>query len=112
MQNHNMHLYGSASKWIQSKLKTIDVRIYDEKRRKVSIGDYITFITDSDEEIQVRVVGILVCETFSILYDMLNVLHIGYTFESEANYTDMYKYYSKEEENKYGVIGIAFEYID
>lgn len=104
-----MHLYEPSGELVASGLKTIEVRLYDEKRRNVNIGDEITFIRNDGSEINIIVTGITVCASFKDLYNHVNVIEIGYKSVSEADYNDMYKYYSKSEEDEYGVVGIKFE---
>ena len=43
MKNHVMNLTPSPLEKIRSGIKTIELRLYDEKRQAVSIGDTITF---------------------------------------------------------------------
>ena len=38
-------------------------------------------------------------------------MSLGYNYNQEASYKDMEKYYSKEEQNKYGVLGIEIKLI-
>ena len=51
--------------------------------------------------------------SFFDLYAHLSPLDIGYTEENKdsASYSDMEKYYSKEEQHKYGVVAIKIKLI-
>ena len=79
--------------------KTIELRLYDEKRKLISVGDTIKFINTEDSN-----------DTLSAteLYMHLPLLKCGYNDENinVASPDDMKIYYSKEKQNKYGVIGI------
>lgn len=95
---------------IQEGTKTIELRLYDEKRKMISIGDTITF-TNSDnpnEIICASVVDLFVFNSFDELYKNLPLLECGYTKDNidTASPYDMEKYYSKEKQQKYGVVGI------
>lgn len=110
MKNHTMNLNPSPFKMIQEGTKTIELRLYDEKRKMISIGDTITF-TNSDnpnEIICASVVDLFVFNSFDELYKNLPLLECGYTKDNidTASPYDMEKYYSKEKQQKYGVVGI------
>ena len=107
-----MHLADEPFEWVRSGKKTVELRLYDEKRRKIKIGDTIVFKRISDEQSEVRVVvqGLMRFRTFSDLLDfvprtLLN--HEGLTKEQQLE--RMRRYYSKEQEEKYGVLGIWFK---
>ena len=52
VKNHIMNLNPSPFKMIREGNKTIELRLYDEKRKKLSIGDTITFInTDNPNDV-------------------------------------------------------------
>lgn len=56
---HNMGLFEIPFNSIKSGKKTVEVRLYDNKRRKVKLGDTIKFtkVPESDETITVEVTG-------------------------------------------------------
>ena len=90
--------------------KTIEMRLYDEKRRAINIGDTIVFTANSDDEqkVDVEVVNIHLFKSFKELYAYLPLSKCGYA-ESEidsADAKDMEKYYSIEKQLEYGVVGI------
>ena len=107
---HEMKLKEHPFKMMKSGLKTIELRLYDEKRRAVQIGDTICFHRyDNDEEkIEVVVKNLYVFPSFKVLYEELPLIKCGYSKEDviNATYLDMTQYYTLEEQNKYGVIGI------
>ena len=110
MENHPMNLKPSPFKMIQEGSKTIELRLYDEKRKMISIGDVITFINteNSNDTLCVKVNDLFIFNSFDELYKNLPLLECGYTKEDidTASPYDMEKYYSKEKQRKYGVIGI------
>lgn len=96
---------------IRDGMKTIELRLYDEKRKLISVGDTIKFINteDSNDTLSVTVTNLFVFITsFGELYMHLPLLKCGYNDENinVASPDDMNIYYSKEKQNKYGVIGI------
>ena len=106
---HKMKLNPAPFEMIKSGQKTIELRLYDEKRQLVNIGDEIVFTnTVTGETLQTKVLKLYRFDSFADLYKTLPLLKCGYTSENvnKASYTDMEKYYSVEEQKKYGVIGI------
>ena len=95
---------------IRSGKKTIELRLYDEKRRKIEPGDTIEFtkIDDTSEVIIAAVKAIYVFDSFAALYSKLPLLKCGYTKENidKASPEDMNRYYTAEQQQKYGVCGI------
>ncbi len=98
---------------IESGIKTIELRLYDEKRQKISVGDTIRFMLFDDEskEFNARVKKLYVFPSFEELYKALPLTECGYTTDTvkQASPKDMQKYYSPEQERKYGVVGIKIE---
>ena len=65
---------------IKSGEKTIELRLYDEKRRKIRVGDIIVFTCrDGGERLARRVKALHVFADFRELYSSLDLLKCGYT---------------------------------
>ena len=106
---HSMQLQPSPFEMIRDGTKTIELRLLDEKRKKIRIGDTIVFTnTESKETIEVRVLDLLVFDSFETLYSRLPLLECGYTKDDvgTASPDDMNAYYPEELQRKYGVVGI------
>ena len=105
-----MNLNPSPFEMIREGNKTIELRLYDEKRKMISVGDTITFTnTDNPNDvISVTVTDLFVFDSFDELYKSLPLLKCGYTKEDidTASPNDMEQYYSKEKQQQYGVVGI------
>ena len=95
--------------------KTIELRLNDEKRRLINVGDEITFINTEDNRktLKTEIVNIYKYKSFKELYADLPLLKCGYTKEdiSNAKPEDMIEYYSEEQQKKYGVLGIEIKVI-
>lgn len=104
---HKMKLNESPFERIKNGSKTIEFRLYDEKRQKVKIGDKIEFLKlpDLQEKLLVDVTGLFKENTFYELFKKL------YNNEEEIREktNSMYEIYSKEKEIKYGVLGIKIK---
>ncbi len=104
-----MRLHPSPFEEIKSGEKTIELRLFDEKRQKIKVGDVIVFTsTEGNGEIRAVVVCLHRFESFEELYRALPLLKCGYTEKDvdTASPADMELYYSKDEQKKYGVVGI------
>jgi len=114
MKRHIMHLSAEPFTWIKEGKKVVEVRLYDEKRRKVELGDVIIFKKlNSKEEIKVRVKGLLRFQSFRDLFMFVPKEYLAHEALSLAEQIErMREYYSEEEERKYGVLAIWFEVID
>lgn len=107
---HEMKLHNSPFKKIKDGTKTIEMRLNDEKRQKIKINDEIVFINRTTlEQIKVKVINLHHFNSFEELYKNFNKISLGYEEKEEANPKDMEKYYSKEECQKYGVLGIEIK---
>ena len=111
---HSMKLHPAPFAMIASGRKTVELRLNDEKRRRISVGDVIEFTrTDREEKLSCRVVGLHLFSTFRELYSHFPLTAIGYAEEDVATASpdDMDAYYTKEEQEKYGVLGIELQVI-
>lgn len=104
---HKMKLNESPFERIKNGTKTIEFRLYDEKRRKIKIGDTIEFskLPDLEEKLLVDVIDLYREDNFEDLFKKL--------YESEEEVTRktnaMHEIYSQEKENEYGVLGIKMK---
>ena len=96
---HKMNLWNDSFEAIKDGWKTI--------RSKIEIGDEIEFTnTETNEEIICEVIKIYKYNSFEELYKNHNKISIGYKEDETANPNDMLMYYSKDNIDKYGVLGI------
>ena len=110
---HRMRLAPEPFAMIERGEKTIELRLYDEKRMAIKAGDMIRFESTSDEDeiLYMRVVSLHVFDTFADLYRALPLTECGYTAESAktASPADMNLYYSEAEQARYSAVGIRME---
>ena len=101
---HKMKLNESPFERIKNGTKTIEFRLYDEKRQKIKVGDKIEFskLPDLQEKLVVKVVQLYREDTFENLFRKL----CTDKEEIKRNTESMYNYYSPEKEKQYGVVGI------
>ena len=110
---HKMNLQDSPFKMIKDKEKTVELRLYDEKRRKIKVGDKIIFDNaNTNETITVEVLKLHIYKDFYELYKHFDKKTIGYKENEIKDPKDMEEYYSKDKIEKYGVVGIEIKVID
>lgn len=104
---HKMKLWNDSFNAIKSGLKTVEMRLNDEKRSKIYPGDYIEFTNNQTNEcITVVVKKIYKYKSFEKLYKEHDKTSLGYKEDEVASADDMLAYYSKEDIKKYGVVAI------
>lgn len=106
------HLEADIFELFKNGKKDIEVRINDEKRRTLKIGDSITFLKrpEEQEKLETKVLGLEYYSDFEELvrlYDIERLYYPNYTKEQYLN--DLGKFYSNEEQLKYGVVAIIVE---
>ena len=107
---HEMKLNNEPFECIKNGTKTIELRLNDEKRKLLTVGDYIEFTNRvTNEKLLVEVIDLFKYNSFEELYKHFNKIEMGYFINEEANPKDMENYYSKEEQEKYGVLGIKIK---
>ena len=109
---HTMRLHPEPFDAIKNGSKTIELRLNDEKRRLITIGDTIVFFCTEDERcLQVKVINLFAFKTFADLYNTLPLEKCGYRKENlaSASFHDMYQYYTLEQEKCHGVLGIEIQ---
>lgn len=111
---HYMKLTQEPFYKMKSGLKTIELRLNDEKRQKVSAGDFIEFtlIGDDTEKITVRVTALHRFKSFHDLFAVIPKEKMGYTKNELFDASHMEKFYSKENQEKYGALGIEVRMTD
>ena len=102
---YRMKLQNEPFKQIKKGIKKIEIRLNDEKRKIFEINDYIEFTNITTLEIMfVKITNLYHFESFEKLFNNFDNSILGC-----GSYEEMYKYYSREEENKYGVLGIEIK---
>ena len=104
---HKMKLNESPFERIKNGTKTIEFRLYDEKRQQIKIGDKIEFSKSPDlqEKLLVDVIDLYREDTFENLFRKL------YSNEEEIIQKTkiMHTIYSPEKEQQYGILGIKIK---
>ena len=111
---HEMKLQPKFFDYIMNGTKRIEIRLYDEKRQKIKLGDKIKFFKEPDlvDTMVVKVIGLLRYKSFD---DMFEDFDISILSDKSMNKKELIsileKFYPKEKQEKYGVLGIRIELI-
>ena len=109
---HNMRLNHDPFVLIEKGSKTIELRLNDEKRNKIKVGDTIVFEDRTTvKELNVKVIALHPYDSFETLCQHFTPIAMGYREGEAVDPKDMEAYYSKEEQDKYGVLGIEVQVI-
>jgi len=107
---HELRLHPDPFESIANGDKTIECRVFDEKRQAISLGDQIMFINrEGGVTIHVRVIGLLHYQTFKDLFtytDLDKSCSPGFTVESATD--AMLQFYTLDDQLRHGVLGIEF----
>ena len=110
MQQHHMKLATEPYYKMASGKKIIESRLFDEKRKQISIGDTIIFSKNDVPENNLTMVvqGALQYQTFKELFANHDPALFG---EQSRDFllTQIKQFYSNEDEMKYGVVGIVLK---
>ena len=109
-----MKLQAEPFRQIAEGTKTVEIRLNDEKRKTVKVGDVIRFtcLSDTEKKQETRVKALYDFPNFSALFasNLFDKCGCGDMSKTEAAEC-MYKYYTKEEEKLYGVLAIELSLI-
>jgi ASC-1-like (ASCH) protein len=112
MSTHHLQLATRPFSAIASGKKTIESRLFDDKRQLIQIGDTIEFANRETpiQRISVRVIGLLRYNTFHDLFSHNDPSKFGGEsiewLENQIN-----EFYSLDHQKENGVLGIEFELV-
>ena len=111
---HEMKLQPEYFNFILNGTKRIEIRLNDEKRQSIKLGDKIKFFKEPDltETFEAKVVGLLRYNSFEEMfkdYDISVLSDASMTKEELISVLE--KFYTKEKQQQYGVLGIRVELI-
>lgn len=105
-----MNLSPSPYKLISAGKKRVEMRLNDEKRANIKIGDTIEFThIETNQKINCVVTNITHYKDFCELYSAYDKVAIGYGANEIADPVDMYEYYTQSQIEKYGVVAIEIK---
>ncbi|OZU87133.1 hypothetical protein CIL03_18280 [Virgibacillus indicus] len=112
---HKMGLFDQPFQSIKSGRKTVEVRLNDEKRRKVSIGNIIEFakVPQQGETLKVEVLDLKRYDSFKEMYEDITAEDMGAEGRSvDEMVKNTYKIYSPEQEKVWGTLAITIKLVN
>lgn len=95
--------------------KIYEVRLLDEKRKLIKVGDKIRINKEPlmEEFLDGEVVDLAMFKSFEQMANSLSAKEIGFDGCGKEQIVDEYhKFYSQEQEQKYGVVAIKLKVIN
>lgn len=106
---HIMKLQEKFFNYIKYDTKEYEIRLNDEKRRKIKKGDLIEFQKEplKEEKIIYEVEDLLYFNDFEELIDKIDIKFLASSQESTKGLLNsLNRFYSRDDQNKYGVVAI------
>ena len=111
---HILKLQPKYFDYIDKGTKRIELRLFDEKRQKINVGDTIIFQKEPELEakMKVKVIGLLRYNTFEELFEDFDIeIMADKSMTKNELLKVLEEFYTPEKQKQYGVIGIRIEKI-
>lgn len=111
---HEMKLQPEYFNFILNGTKRIEIRLNDEKRQNIKLGDKIKFLKEPDlnESFEAQVIGLLRYNSFEEMFKDYDISILSdKSMTKEELISVLEQLYTKEKQEKYGVLGIRIELI-
>ena len=108
------HLDSDIFDIVSNGIKDVEVRLNDEKRSILNVGDKLVFLKRPDdiESISATITNLVYFNNFSEVVEYYDMKRIYLDSASKEDYINLMKrFYSDEAVNKYGVVAIEFKLI-
>lgn len=114
MNYHEMKLQSKFFNFMLNGTKRIEIRLNDEKRQQIKLGDIVIFKEEPtlENSFKAKVIGLLKYNSFK---DMFEDFDISILADKSMTKDDLIKtleeFYTKEKQHQFGVLGIRIELI-
>ena len=107
-----MNLQPKYFDFIKDGTKRIELRLYDEKRRSIQLGDIIEFAKSDDEKFKAEVIGLLRYSSFADLFEDFDISILADSSMTKQELLEVLgEFYSEKKQVEFGVIGIRIKLI-
>ena len=107
---HEMGLQSKYFDYIRNGTKRIELRLFDEKRQRVRLGDIIEFTNPDGEKLLAKVVGLLRYGSFEDLFRDFDISILADVSMTKRELLDVLNgFYPAEKQAEMGVVGIRVE---
>ena len=110
---HKMKLQEKYYNFILNGTKRIELRLNDEKRQNINLGDKIIFFKEPllKESFEVKVVGLLKYSSFKNMFNDYDISVLAdKSISKDYLIKTLEEFYPKEKQEKYGVLGIRIDF--
>ena len=109
---HHMKVQTKYYNLLKSGKKVVELRLFDEKRQQIKIGDEIAFsnLSDTNDSFVAQVINLHRAESFNKLCQIITPAQAGFTSKEEL-ITVLQEFYTPDSQKKYGVLGIEIQKI-
>ena len=109
----DMSVQSKFYRLLKEDIKTVEIRLFDEKRRLIKVGDIIRFcnLKNKEDYFMARVVYLHQAKHFRELPALFPIQKAGFSSKAEM-LEALRKFYSFEAEEKFGVVGIEVKKIN
>ena len=111
---HEMKLQPEYYNFILNGTKRIEIRLYDEKRQQIKIGDVIKFLKEPElnDSFNSKVICLLRYNSFEEMFKDFDISILSdESMTKDELISVLEQFYTKEKQEKYGVLGIRIELI-
>lgn len=107
MKTHEMNLQPKYFDFIKEGTKRIELRLFDEKRSQIELGDIIEFSKSENDKLEAEVIGLLRYRSFKDLFEDFDIsLLADASMTKDELLSTLSEFYAPEKQAEYGVVGI------
>ena len=109
-----VHLDSDIFDIVSSGSKDVEIRLNDEKRRQLKVGDTLVFLRRPDDvdSVKATITNLVYLNSFEDVFNNYEMKRVYLENTSKEDYINLMKrFYSDEEVSKYGVLAIEFKLI-
>lgn len=105
-----MNLQPKYFDFIKGGTKRIELRLYDEKRSQIELGDIIEFSKSEEDKLKAEVIGLLRYNSFKDLFEDFDISILAdASMTKNELLTALGEFYTPEKQTQYGVVGIRLK---
>jgi ASC-1-like (ASCH) protein len=108
---HEMKLNDKPFNDIKTGKKKFELRLYDDKRKKINLGDTIIFrnTTNMEDTISVTVIALLQYPSFADFFNDIDYRLSGTANNLKEKLERIHSFYTFEEEREHGILAIKIQ---
>ena len=105
-----MNLQPRYFDFIKDGTKRIELRLFDEKRQQIQLGDIIEFTKSEDDKFKAEVIGLLRYNSFNDLFEDFDISVLADESMTKQELLGVLsEFYTPEKQAEFGVLGIRLK---